>query len=245
MSEPFVPLSGPHSLDCLKSSLIYETMVNWHQIDWWDSPHPHVCLNRCARPISGHQQGWRDDKLCHEVLSDTIPKCLVDVMIALALLSNHHYMGQLSTIEPPSTLKNYKSMTEIEEIGTVRSLSLCLRVAIYSQSLTWPLEGVSRHFCTGKPKSQILAPERELSLPWLKEESILSWPGINTLNNISSTFYLMVTLSPRSYLQSLTSFFCLLTHLTPWPTLSLHQHIYFFMSLSLINPPQPPHTFVS
>lgn len=126
----------------------------------------------------------------------------------------------------------------------MRSLSLRLRVAIYSQSLTWPLEGVSRHFCAGKPKSQILAPERELSLPWLREESILSWLGINTLNNISSTFYLMVTLSPRSYLQSLTSFFCFLTHLTPWPTLSLHQHIYcpsltHLNPLTLLSPNQP------
>ena len=117
LSGPFVPLSDPHSLDSLKSSLIYETMANGHQTDWWDSPHPHVYLSRCACSVSGHQQGWKDGELCHDVFPNTTPNCPVVVMISLALLHNHHYMSQLSTVKLPSTLEHYKSMIEMEEMG--------------------------------------------------------------------------------------------------------------------------------
>ena len=136
LSGPFVPLSDLHSLDSLKSSLIYETMANGHQTDWWDSPHPHVCLSRCAHSVSGHQQGWKDGELCHDVFPNTTPNCPVVVMIALALLHNHHYMSQLSTVKLPSTLEHYKSMIEMEKMGRwglfflSLSPSLCLRVAI-------------------------------------------------------------------------------------------------------------------
>ena len=46
LSGSFALLSGPHFLDSLKSSLIYETMPSWHLIDWWNSSHPHFYFNR-------------------------------------------------------------------------------------------------------------------------------------------------------------------------------------------------------
>ncbi|KAL6319687.1 hypothetical protein AAG906_026752 [Vitis piasezkii] len=73
------------------------------------------------------------------------PNCPAEVMIALALLCNHHYISQLSTVEPPSTLEHYKSTTEIKEMADL-----------------W------------KPKSLTSAPKWELSLQRLKGESILT-----------------------------------------------------------------------
>ena len=67
------------------------------------------------------------------------PNCLAEVMIALALLCNHHYISQLSTAEPPSTLEHYKNTTEIKEMRNLCvcvCVCVCLRVAIYSQTLT-------------------------------------------------------------------------------------------------------------
>ncbi|RVW69681.1 hypothetical protein CK203_059480 [Vitis vinifera] len=67
------------------------------------------------------------------------PNCLAEVTIALALLCNHHYISQLNTAEPPSTLEHYKSTTEIKEMADL-----------------W------------KPKSLTSAPKWELSLQRLK-----------------------------------------------------------------------------
>ena len=55
------------------------------------------------------------------------PNCLAKVMIALALLCNHHYISQLSTAEPPSTLEHYKNTTEIKEM---RNLCVCVCVCV-------------------------------------------------------------------------------------------------------------------
>ena len=91
------PLSGPHLPDSLKSSLICETMASWHQNDWWDSSHPHIYISRLACTVSYFQQDWMDDKLCHDVPSKIVLSCLAVVMIALSLLRNYHYKGQLNT----------------------------------------------------------------------------------------------------------------------------------------------------
>ena len=149
LSGPFVPLSRPYPLGDLKSSLICETLANWRQIDRWDASHPPVYFSRQTRQVLSHQQDWKDNKLCHDAPSDTAPKRPTDVMIALSVLCNHHYKGQLSTIEIFSTFEHYKSPTEIEQRGDTMSsltlsLSLSLRVSIHSQSLTWASEGVSR-----------------------------------------------------------------------------------------------------
>ena len=123
---PFTPLSKPYSLGDLKSSLICEALANWRQIDRWDASHPPVYFNRQTCQVLGHQQDWKDNKLCHDASSDTAPNRPVDVMIALLLLRNHRYKGQLSTIEIFSTFKHYKNPIEIEQRGTpwVPTLSL-------------------------------------------------------------------------------------------------------------------------
>ena len=46
LSGSFALLSRPHLLDSLKSSLICETVTNWHLIDWWNSSHSHVYFSR-------------------------------------------------------------------------------------------------------------------------------------------------------------------------------------------------------
>ena len=52
-------------------------------------------------------------------------------MIALSLLHNHHYKGQLRTIKPFSTFEHYKNLTEIEQMGdTVSSLTLSLSLSL-------------------------------------------------------------------------------------------------------------------
>ena len=99
LSRPFALLSSPYLPDSLKSSLICETLVSWHRIDWWDSSHPHVYFSRQTRQVLGHQQDWKDDKLCHGTPSDTTPNRPAEVMIVLSLMRNHHHKGQLSTIE--------------------------------------------------------------------------------------------------------------------------------------------------
>ena len=58
-----------------------------------------------------------DGKLCHDASSDTAPSRLANMMIALSLLRNHHYNGQLSTTEPLSTFEHYKNPTVIEHKG--------------------------------------------------------------------------------------------------------------------------------
>ena len=132
LSEPFVLLSSPHLPDSLKSSLICETMANWHPYDWWDSLHSHIYISRLARPVPNLQQDWKDDKLYHDASFDTTPNRPADVMIALSLLRNHHYKGQLSTIEPSFTFEHYKNPIEIEQgQDTVSSLSLSLYIYIY------------------------------------------------------------------------------------------------------------------
>ena len=108
LSGPFALLNGPYISNSFKSFMICKTLVNWHQINWWDSSHHHnwwdsshhhTYLNRQARQVSGHQQDWKDGKLCHDVPSDTAPNRPVEVMIALSLIRNHHHKGQLNTVE--------------------------------------------------------------------------------------------------------------------------------------------------
>ena len=91
------PLSCPCLPNSHKSSLICKTLINWHQVDWWDFSHPHVYFNRQVCQVSGHQQDWKDDKLCHDVLSDTAPNHPTDVITALSLLCNHHYSAIITT----------------------------------------------------------------------------------------------------------------------------------------------------
>ena len=119
------------------------------------------------------------------------PQPPADVMIVLPLLHNHHCKDHLNTTEPGSIFEHYKNPTERQGkertlwvISTTLSLSLflSLRVSIHSKNLTWASEGVSGHLYVGKHKAQILVSEWELSLPCLREEFILSWPGINKHN---------------------------------------------------------------
>ena len=132
LSRPFALLSDLHLPDSLKSSLICETMANWHPDDWWDSPHPHIYIFRLVHLVPDLQQDWKDDKLYHDASFDTIPSRLADVMIALSLLRNHHYKGLLNTIEPSSTFEHYKNSTEIEhgqDTGSSLILSLSLSLS--------------------------------------------------------------------------------------------------------------------
>ena len=172
LSGPFVPLSSPYPPDSLKSSLICETLVSWYQIDWWDPSHPYVYFNRQARHVLGHQQDWKDDKLCHDAPSNIAPNRPANMMIALSLLRNHHYNGQLSTTEPLSTFEHYKNPTIIEQKGgdcEFYDLSPYLRVSILSN--VWlglrrvcP-SNLSGHLCTRMQEAQILASEQELTRP--------------------------------------------------------------------------------
>ncbi|KAL6323466.1 hypothetical protein AAG906_039038 [Vitis piasezkii] len=59
-------------------------------------------------------QGWRSGKLYHDAPPVTTPSCTEDVMIALSLLRNLHYKGQLSTAEPFFTIEHYKNPIIIE-----------------------------------------------------------------------------------------------------------------------------------
>ena len=79
-------------------------------------------------------QGWRIGKLYHDAPPVTALSCTEDVMIALSLLRNLHYKGQLSTAEPFFTIEHYKNPTVIEHgedivSSLTNSLSLSLSLS--------------------------------------------------------------------------------------------------------------------
>lgn len=133
----------------------------------------------------GRQQDRKDDKLCHDVSPDITPRHPPNVMIALLLLLNHHYNGQLSISEPLSTFQLYKNPIVIEQRATMSSLtnSLSLRVS----NLTQASEGVSgqtvRTFVYKKEKSSGLSvwtgaftTTSEEIHPWLTRNQ--HWPHL-------------------------------------------------------------------
>ena len=136
-------------------------------------PFPSLCLyQRTITSIPIPSISWRDDKLYHDASSDTAFSCLVVVMIAMSILLNHHYKGQLST-NVPSPFEPYKNPTETKqkEGATLWVLSptLSLRVSIHSK--VWL--GLRRvcpdnpfgHLHIGKQRAQIPTSKQELSLP--------------------------------------------------------------------------------
>ena len=70
------------------------------------------------------------------------PNCPAEVMIALALLCNHHYISQLSTVEPPSTLEHYKGTTEIKEMA-----DLCVCVCVSKGCYLFPKSDLAFRGC--------------------------------------------------------------------------------------------------
>ena len=101
----FVPLSSPHLPDSLKSSLICETMANWHPDDWWDSPHPHIYISRLASPVSYLQQDGKDDKLYHDASSDTTPNRPGLPCHYCAIITTRANSALLSLPPPLNTIK--------------------------------------------------------------------------------------------------------------------------------------------
>lgn len=102
LSRSFAPLRGPHPL--ITSNPLWYVKLWLTDTKLIDVILPILTSTsvRQTRPISGHQQDWKDDKLCHDAPSDTAPNSLAVVMIGLSLLRNHHYKGQLGTTMPSS-----------------------------------------------------------------------------------------------------------------------------------------------
>ena len=94
----------------------------------------------------------------------------------------------------PSTFEHYKNPTETTHKGRQHCefshlLSLSLPKGFLFLPKVWlRLQRVcpnnpSEHLCARKAKSHISAPKQELSLPRLREESVLSWPSINNYDH--------------------------------------------------------------
>lgn len=96
----FTPLIVLHSPDSLKSSLVYETIANWHRIDWWDSSHPYVCFNRQDLKASTNYNEWQAMSWSTAWHNSQLPCKCDDCSV---LLHHHHWWANSASLSlsPP------------------------------------------------------------------------------------------------------------------------------------------------